>query len=389
MSAAPAYDVDVYSDGFIRDPFPHYAAMRALGAVVYASAHDNYAIVRYDELASALRDPEAFVSGQGVAASAAANAVTRGNSAASDGERHRAIRQATAPPLMPDELEKIRGAIRAAAEALVDRLVQAREFDAIADLATVLPLAIVREQVGLPDFGKDNMLRWANATFDLLGADNGRAKAALEVFLEQRRFAQTITTDQLKPGSWSKRLFELAADGKLADDLAPVAMRDYLNPSLDTTISAAGQLIYQLGRHPDLWAALRAGAALPRDAVNEAIRLGSPVRSFCRHASRDVEIGDVTIPKDARVMMMFASANRDERAFERPDEFDLARRGRRHLGFGLGVHMCVGQHLAQLEMISLIEAMVARVKTLRVGEPIVAMNNTIYGFAALPCAFDG
>ena len=123
MPAAPAYSVDLYCDEAIRDPFPHYAAMRALGAVVYLPAHDNYAITRYDELAAALRDPETFISGQGVAASAAANEITRGNSAASDGERHRAIRQATAPPLMPDALEIVRGAIRAAAEALVDHLV--------------------------------------------------------------------------------------------------------------------------------------------------------------------------------------------------------------------------------------------------------------------------
>ncbi len=123
---APIYEVDLYSDEVIRNPFPHYAAMRALGAFVYLPRHDNYAIVRYDELAAALRNPEAFISGRGVAASAAANEITRGNSAASDGERHRAIRQATAPPLMPDELEKVRGAIRAAAEGLIDRLVVLR-----------------------------------------------------------------------------------------------------------------------------------------------------------------------------------------------------------------------------------------------------------------------
>ena len=119
------------------------------------------------------------------------------------------------------------------------------------------------------------------------------------------------------------------------------------------------------------------------------MRLASPVRAFCRHTSREVDIGGVTIPEGARVMMMFASANRDERAFERPDDFDIMRRGRRHLGFGLGVHMCVGQHLALLEMNSLIEAMIGRVKTIRVGEPEVALNNTIYGFARLPCLFEG
>ena len=192
----------------------------------------------------------------------------------------------------------------------------------------------------------------------------------------------------MKPKSWSKRLFDLVDEGKLAPDLAPVAMRDYLNPSLDTTISATGQLIYQIGRHPHQWARLREQPNLANAAVNEAVRLASPVRNFCRHASRDIEIGGVAIPEGARVMMVFASANRDERVFAQADEFDIARRGRRHLGFGLGVHMCVGQHLAQLEMVSLIEAMIPRVKEVRVGEPEIALNNTIYGFSKLPCRFE-
>ena len=86
-------------------------------------------------------------------------------------------------------------------------------------------------------------------------------------------------------------------------------------------------------------------------------------------------------------MMLFASANRDDRVFEQPDDFDITRDPRHHLGFGSGIHMCVGQHLAQMEMMALVEAMIPRVKTIEVGEPVVAMNNTIYGFASLPTVF--
>ncbi len=387
MNSAPIYDVDFYSDAFIRDPWPHYAAMRALGGVVWLPRHDNYAVVRYEDLAAALRDHEAFISGRGVAASALGNELARGNSAASDGERHRAIRQATSGPLLPEALEQVRDGLQAAAERLIRDLVERGSFDAMRDLASFLPLTIVRERVGLPDFGKDNMLRWASATFDLLGGENARSDAAADIFLEQRRFAQTIAPDTLKPGSWSKRLFDLVAEGRLAPDLAPVAMRDYLNPSLDTTISATGQLIYQLGRNPDQWEKLRERPDLARGAANEAVRMGSPVRSFCRHTSRAVNIGGVTIPEGARVMMVFASANRDERQFERPDDFDITRRAGMHLGFGAGIHRCVGMHLAQLEMVSLIEAMIPHVKTIEVGAPTVALNNTIYAFSALPCVF--
>jgi cytochrome P450 len=171
---APEYDVDFYGDEFIRDPWPHYAAMRRLGAVVFLRRHGNYAITRHAELTAALKDPSTFISGKGVAADAKANELTLGNSAASDGERHKAIRAATAPPLYPGELEKIRKQIISAAEDLIDRLVAAQTFDAMKELAPHLPLTIVRDLVGLPDFGRENMLRWANATFDLLGVQNER-----------------------------------------------------------------------------------------------------------------------------------------------------------------------------------------------------------------------
>ncbi len=388
MPNVPHYSADIYSDEAIRTPWPHYTAMRALGPVVWLPRHGNYALTRHAEVAAALRDHDTFISGKGVAADARANEITRGNSAASDGERHSAIRTATSAPLLPGALEQIRGQIEAAADTLIERLVAQRSFDTMKDLATHLPLTIVRDLVGLPDFGRDNMLRWANATFDLLGVQNERGRAAIEVFLEQRRFAQTQADPALlKPGSWTRRLFDLVEEGRLVPDLAPVAMRDYLNPSLDTTISATGQLLYQLGRNPDQWERLRAQPDLARNAANEAVRMASPVRSFARHTSRPVEIAGHLIPEGARVMMLFASANRDERVFENPDRFDISRNPRHHLGFGSGIHMCVGQHLAQMEMIALLNAMIPRVATIAVSEPVVALNNTIHSFASLPTTF--
>ena len=115
--------------------------------------------------------------------------------------------------------------------------------------------------------------------------------------------------------------------------------------------------------------------------------MASPVRSFCRHTSRPVDIGDVTVPENARVMMLFASANRDHREFPNPDKFDITRNPRHHLGFGSGIHMCVGMHLAQMEMVALLTAMMPQVKEIRVGEPVIALNTTIHSFASLPTEF--
>lgn len=179
MRVVPSDDIDFYSDEVIRNPWPHYVRLRQLGPVVWLERHQNFALVRYDAVLNALRNEADFISGRGVAADEVANGLTRGNSAGSDGERHHAIRQATSAPLLPGALARIRPLIDEAATALIQRLIRGSRFDAISDLATHLPLAIVRDLVGLPDFGRENMLRWANATFDLLGIQNERGRRAV------------------------------------------------------------------------------------------------------------------------------------------------------------------------------------------------------------------
>lgn len=127
---------------------------------------------------------------------------------------------------------------------------------------------------------------------------------------------------------------------------------------------------------------------MANNAAHEAVRIGTPIRSFSRHAARSVEICGHQIPQGSRVMMLYASANRDEAMFPEADRFDINRRNaRRHLGFGAGIHMCVGMHLATLEIECLITAMINKVSEIQVGKPTVAMNNTICAFSALPVKF--
>jgi len=165
----------------------------------------------------------------------------------------------------------------------------------------------------------------------------------------------------------------------------PFAIRDYINPSLDTTISAIGHLIYHLGQDPQSWQALKDTPALANSAAHEAIRIGTPIRSFARHTAHAVEVAGHHLPKGARVMMLYASANRDETVFADAARFDIHRRNaRRHLAFGAGIHMCVGMHLAILEIECLIQAMVSRFDRFTVGAPRVAMNNSICAYSRLP-----
>jgi cytochrome P450 len=122
-------------------------------------------------------------------------------------------------------------------------------------------------------------------------------------------------------------------------------------------------------------------------AVHEALRFESPVRGFTRLAPDGYRAGAVRIPAGERVLLLYGAANRDERRFAEPDRFDVTRDARDHLAFGHGVHRCAGGHLAQLELESLLRALVARVRRIEVGEPEVLMSNLLRGWRSFPASF--
>lgn len=385
MSNAPICDFDFYGDAFIADPWPRYAEMRTFGPVAWMTRLGNYAFTHFAEVRAGLRDAETFQSGEGTAGDEFGCAFQRGNTVASDGARHKALRSAIAPQLERKSLEAIRPVIVASAAELIADLSTSGAFNAATDLAQHLPPTIVRDQVGLPDHGKDSMLRWAAAAFNVQGIQNARGEAAVDQIKEMRAFvASGDISKDLKPGSWSANLMEARQRGEINPDHMPFLLRDLINPSLDTTISAIGQMVVELARNPDEWAALKADPSLAKQAAMEAVRLSTPIRSFSRRATRDVTVAGVMIPEGSRVMKLYASANRDERVFDQPDRFILNRKARQHLGFGAGPHMCIGMHLALMELEAIATALADQVERIEVGAPTPALNNTICAFADIP-----
>jgi cytochrome P450 len=381
----PIYDVDLYSDEVLRDPYPHYKALRELGAVVWLPRNGLHAVARFEDVRAALRNPAVFSSAQGVAANDHVNTISRGTTLASDAPLHDRLRAIVAAPLLPRALEEIAPQIRTEARRLVDELVDRGQFDAVSDLAQHLPLTIVSKLVGLEDHGRSSMLRWAAATFNVLGSMNARACTALKDVQEMRAYlGGDEIRSRLRPGSWGDRIFAAADRGEVEPERCPVLMRDYLGPSLDTTIFATANLVLLFGRHPAQWDLVRNDPPLIPNAINEALRLESPVRGFTRHLAADATIGGLTIPRESRLLLLYASANRDERKWQDPERFDVKRRANDHLGFGNGTHMCAGLHLARLEMTALLEVLVERVAGFEIGEPVLALNNVLRGLASLP-----
>ncbi len=259
------------------------------------------------------------------------------------------------------------------------------EFDAATDLAPQLPLAIVRDLVGLGEGGKQNMLKWAGATFEMMGDPRDRREAAMSHMSALRQFLEDPEVlDGLTPDGWANRATRRAGETGMAPKRAVSLMRDYIAPSLDTTISAIGYGVMLFAQYPEQWAMLRADRAHMGNAVEEIVRLNTPIKTLSRYVEEDVELEGLLVHKGSRTMMVFGAANRDPRKFEAPDVFDIERNTRGHVGFGHGVHACLGMHLARLEMRSLFNALADRIERFELcAPPAMGKNSTIHSLANL------
>jgi cytochrome P450 len=385
----PELDVDLYTDEAIADPYPIYRRIRDAGPAVWLGAHGVWAIARFADVRAALRADRVLISGRGVAMNDLVNANAARVTLTTDGDVHRRLRTALMKPMMPSALTDVKDEIQQLADELVTRLLARDSFDGIVDFAQHLPLSVVSRLVGLPEAGRQRMLAWAAGMFDALGVMNDRGQRAVPLVLELAAYAGSLDRAELRPDGWAARLFTAVDEGRIDHGDVAGMLIDYVAPSLDTTILGTGHLLFQLGRRPEQWDLVRNDPALVPRAIDEALRLESPVRAFTRVAVEDYAVDGTVIPAGDRVLVMYAAANRDERRYPDPDRFDVTRDAKDHLGFGHGVHRCAGSYLAELEMESLLRAMASRVRRIEVGEPTIAPNNVLRGYRAFRVTFRG
>jgi cytochrome P450 len=382
----PLYEPDIYSVEAIVNPYPHYQRLRDLGPVVWLTKQKVHALPRYAECKTALRDDKTFLSGRGVALNRIANRLSRGTTLNSDGVEHDQRRKAVAHRLFPRALTAISDGVDATAAAVVDAALCKGEIDGVNDLAAALPLAVVPDLIGWPRNQRDHLLDWGGATFDVLGPLNWQAIKAMPDALRMLSFARRVVRERnMLEGSMAHELLIAADEGKLSHRECPPLMVDYLAPSIDTTMSAISNALYLFATHPDQWQLLKHQPHLVANAINEVVRYEPPLRAFARCVGEQTEIGGVEIRAGERVLVMYASANRDEREWEEPGIFDIRRDAGRQIGFGQGAHACAGQGLARLETTAILHALIERVDCIELtGPPTWAINNIIRRHDRLP-----
>jgi cytochrome P450 len=385
----PVLDIDPFSDAFLSDPYPHHQAMREAGPVVWLEHYGIWAMARHQEVRDALTDWQTYCSGAGVGLSDFRKEPPwRPPSIIleTDPPLHTRTRAVLTRILSPAAINILRETFAREAEILVDRLVERREFDGVADLAEPYPVKVFPDAVGLSEQGRENLLPYGTMVFNSFGPRNDLFDKAMANAGPVRDWIMSkCSRAALAPNGLGMQIFNAVDAGELTEDEAGMLVRSFLSAGIDTTVYGLGNALYCFAGHPEQWSVLRENPNLIRGSFEEVLRFEAPVQTFFRTTAKAVDVGDVQIGDGEKVLLFLAAANRDPRRWDKPDTFDVRRRAAGHMTFGTGIHGCVGQAVARLESEAIFAALVKRVVSFEMtGKPERRLNNTLRGFDSLP-----
>ncbi len=346
-----------------RDPFSMYRALRDHDPVHYVSDGDYWVLSRFEHVFDAAIDAATFSSAKGLT-------FTYGEMeelgleapiVMMDPPEHTALRKLAIQRLTPRQVTVIEPMVRSFVVERVERLRELGEADVIAELLKPLPSLVVAHFLGVPQEDRALFDRWtesivaANADGDVIAAD-----AIGELF---GYFNGLIELRRKEPGDDMISALVHARLGKEAVSLAQLLGFAFtmVTGGNDTTTGLLGGALELLTQHPEQRAELLEDPGRIRNAVEEFLRLTSPVQGLARTTTRDLELEGTKIPEQKKVMLLYASANRDEREFgPTAADCDLARKIRRHVTFSYGPHHCIGAAAARLQARVAIEELLAR-----------------------------
>jgi len=357
--------LDPLSPEFLRDPYPHYRWLRDNSPCHHHQERNLWILSRYDDVVAAAKNHAVFSSTGGVGL----DWNQRPMMPMYDPPEHTRMRRLVARHFTPAAAVHLTARIESQIGALMDPLIAAGGGELIDDFAIPLSLGTIAEVIGVPLQDRDRLRQWSQGTIeDLAGGLDEAAHARVDALLQQ-------FVTYLKESMAGRRASELADTPDVLSRLLHASDEEKLTPrelvafgvlllvaGFETTVNAIANGVLAFLGHPEQCALLREKPELVPNAVEEVIRFDGPVQSFFRNTLSETTVAGVTIPKGVKVMLLFASANRDERRFEAPDELHIDRKGLEHIGFGAGIHYCLGAPLARLQMTCVARACLERLQ---------------------------
>jgi len=395
------FELEDTVSGSIRDPYPAMAELRRQRAVHVGpidlgegaeepdpSRPQPVTVLGFDEAVQVLRDNETFSSTvyEGIMGAVMGRTILQ-----MDEPEHRVHRALVSPTFRSKVLERWEGdLVQRVVNELIDGFASRGSADLVQELTFNFPVQVIAQILGLPRADFPRFQRWAIAITSVASNwDRGvEASCALRDY-----FAAVLDERRRHPADdLISELSTIEVEGRRLDDEEIYSFLRLLLPAgVETTYRASGNLLYGLLTNPDQLQAVQDDRALVPVAFEESIRWEPPVTVILRRALRDTEIGGVAVEEGADVALLLGAANRDERKYEHPDRFDLFRHSRQSVGFGFGVHVCLGMHLARMEVRVALNTLLDRLADLRL-DAAPDQDLHIKGMAfrspiALPVAF--
>jgi len=375
---------------YVEDPLAAYRWMRAESPVHYDEQSAVWGVARHADVMYVSKHPELFCSGKSSRPEPNSWIPSMINM---DDPDHKKRRNLVNRGFTPRRVQDHEPRIRELCRDLIDRAVQAGECDFVRDVAAPLPMIVIGDMLGVEPEDRDKLLRWSDTMLLATSAtatDEQRA-ASMMAGAEYAQYAMQVIADRRRRPPMDDLvsiLVHAEIDGERLDDEALIQESLLILVGGDeTTRHVITEGMYTLLQHPDQLARLRARPEAIPTAVEEMLRWVSPIKNMNRTATRDVELQGRPIREGDKLLLLYQSANRDERAFEEPDVFDTTRDPNEHLAFGgYGAHFCLGASLARLELRVMFEELLSRADVeLATDEPLpFRPSNFIVGIEEMP-----
>jgi cytochrome P450 len=346
---------DPFDASIIDDPYPTYRLLRDEEPVYHAAESDTWVLSRHDDVQTALLDHDNYSSVDGVFPRPPGSDFMQSflpMMVLMDPPRHNQLRALVSRAFTPRRIAALNDSIEQLAEDLVGRLDGAAgSADFVGDFASVLPSMVIADLLGVPREDRDQFRQWSRM---LVQADptHGQTADALSAMASMYNYFTDFLADRRRSprNDLMSALVSAEIDGvRLTDEELLGFCALLLLAGTETTTNLLGNAAVVLAQHPDSRRRLAADHALLGPAIEELLRYDSPVQGLCRTLSHDVTLHNITMSRGESVLLLFGSANRDERVFADPDVFDIDRKPEHQVAFGKGVHFCLGAALARME----------------------------------------
>ncbi|HYM16893.1 MAG TPA: cytochrome P450 [Dehalococcoidia bacterium] len=358
----------IFGEEMGENPYPMYAVLRA-NSPVAPLPNGLWAVALYEDVVRILRDPGTFSSV--VSADAMAGGEVLPSMIFNDPPMHTRLRGLISSAFTPRTVELQREAVEAYCRRLVDHMLRQESCDLVAELAYPLPVMVIANMLGVADGDMATFKRWSDAIIQNVGTSliMGDTGAIDDINVEFDAYFKA-RLDKLRVEPEDNLLSGLVhaetEEGRLSESDLLVICRLLLVAGNETTTGLIINSIRVFSEFPEVLTRLKRDMALIPSAIEEILRYYAPFQATFRRATRDVEVHGVTIPKDNRLVVLLASANRDPAVFDRPDEVVIDREPNRHVSFGMGIHYCLGAPLARLEGAIALQTLLPRIERVEV-----------------------